>query len=170
MGKIREMTFPIDWRKHHRFMPHAGMCGSTTIWMILHACGIPKPLWYINHYVYKPFWGVCPQLFVAFLSRYFSTINFKTNSSVKDVAYHLNKNNIVVLNWWDSNNGHYSIVDKCEKGFLTMIDSSKERDWMWIMSTKEFKKVWWDTLDCGDNIYHTGFMAWINPRSKILKK
>jgi hypothetical protein len=161
------MEEKIDWKKFHRYQPHDGMCGGTVIWMILSACGIKRPLWFINYYVYKPFWGVCPQLFIAFLSRYFSLVNFKVGADIRDISYHLLKNHIVVLNWWDSDNGHYSIVDACEKGFLTMVDSSRERDWKWVMSTKEFKKIWWDTLDCGDNIYHTGFMCWIDPCSKI---
>lgn len=156
----------IDWQKHHRYMPHSGMCGSTTIWMILQATGIKRPLWLINYYVYKSWWGVCPQLFLAFLSRYFSTTNFKINASIQDISFHLKQNHIVVLNWWDKGNGHYSIVSSYEKGFLTMVDSSKERDWEWVMTTKELKQVWWDTLNTDDSIYHTGFMLWIDPSSK----
>ena len=150
-------------------MPHPGMCGSATIWMIMSASRIKKPLWYINYYVYKKFWGVCPQLFIAFLSRYFSLVNFKVGAKISDISYHLNQGHIVVLNWWDKDNGHYSIVSDCKKGFLTMIDSSRERDWEWVMSTKELKEVWFDTLTTDDKLYHSGFMLWIDPASKKVK-
>ena len=77
----------IEWRKFHRYMPHSGMCGSTTIWTILNACGIKRPLWFINYYVYKRWWGVCPQLFIAFLSRYFSIVNFKIGTNIRDISF-----------------------------------------------------------------------------------
>jgi hypothetical protein len=156
----------IDWQKHHRFMPKEGLCGPTTIWMILSACGIRKPLWLISAYTYKKWWGCPSQLFIGYLSRYFSLVNFKTNARISDIAFHIKAGHIVVINWWDNGEGHYSIVSDYETGWITIVDSSRERDWKYLMSTKELRKKWFDTLDINDSLYHTELMIWIDPKSK----
>lgn len=156
----------IDWREHHRFMSREGLCGPTTIWMVLSACKIRRPLWFISIYTWKWWWGCPSQLVIGFLSRYFSLVNFKTNAKIGDIAHHIKVGHIVIINWWDKDGGHYSIVSNYERGWLTIVDSSRERDWQYLMSTKEFKDKWFDTLDISDTLYHVGLMIWIDPKSK----
>jgi hypothetical protein len=161
---------PIEWEKHHRFMPKDGMCGSTTIWMILDACGIKKSINEIAKYVHKWWWGTPPQLFVAYLSKFFSVVNYKNGATISDIAVHLKMGHIVVVNFWDKVNdegdGHYTIVSEYKDGTLFMVDSSKEHDAQWGIKGKEFRKIWYDTLTVDDRLYHEGFMIWIDPKSK----
>lgn len=156
----------IEWKKHHRFMLFSGWCGQTTIQIILSACGIRKSIFEISLFVYKWWWGTPPQLFVAYLSRYFKTVNYKTGATIADISRHLKQGHIVVINWWDETEGHYSIVSECKKGILTLIDSSREREWQWSMATKELKERWYDTLNIQNSLYHTGYMIWVDPKTK----
>lgn len=147
-------------------MPFSGWCGPTIIKIILSTCEIKKSIWEIALYVYKWWWGTPPQLFVAYLSKFFSLVNYKTNARTSDISFHLKARHIVVINWWDGDEGHYSIVSKCEKGLLDIVDTTRERPWLWKMTTKELKRVWYDTLTMDNSIYHENFMIWIDPNSK----
>ena len=70
----------------------------------------------IAGYVFKDWWGTPSELILAYLSKYFKIVNFKTSSSISDISYHLKKHHIVIVNWWDNideddyDNGHYSLA------------------------------------------------------------
>jgi hypothetical protein len=167
------LTKPIDWGKHHRFMPRKGLCGPTTIWMVLSACGIRVPLWKITKKVYKNWYGTPSVLLIALLKQYFSGVNYKIGASIADIAFHKKLNHILIVNFWDGDerdgDGHYAIISDYEKGFLTLVDSSREHDWQWSISTKEFRKKWYDLLTEDGELYHTGLLIWILPFSKRVK-
>jgi hypothetical protein len=161
----------IDWEKHHRFMPHSGLCGPTTIWMILDACGIKKSLPSICFYTWKPWYGAPSILLTAFLKRYFRLVNYKVGSSIEDISRHIKLGHIVIINFQDGDGdeeleGHYAIVSEYRRGTLTLIDSSNEHPWKWEISTKKLKERWYDNLTEDGKLYHTGFMVWVDPKSK----
>ena len=101
-------------------------------------------------------------------------VNFKTNASISDISYHLKKDHIVIVNWWDDidndnhDNGHYSLALKYDnkKKLITLADPSQGRG-IWDMSIKNFKKRWFDTLDMNNRVYLEGLMIWIDLNSKI---
>ena len=154
----------IDWAKHHRFMPFEGWCGVNTIWMVLSACGIKKSIFEIALFTWKPWYGVSYTILVAYLNKFFSLVNYRTNATIADISKHLRLGHILIINFWDSNNGHYAIVSDYAKGILTIIDSSRERDWQYTMSTKELKNKWWDFLS--DSIWHERLIIWVDPKSR----
>ena len=159
----------INWQKHHRFMPYEGWCGPTVIKIIFSACNIKKSIYEIAWYVYKGWWGTPSQLFIAYLSKFFVLVNYKMNATISDIAAHLKLGHIVIINWWDKDGGHYSIVSSYKEGWLTIIDSSRERDWQWVMTGKELRRVWYDTLNVDDSLYHEGLMIWLDSTRKKIK-
>lgn len=172
MGKTTAIKkIPIDWKKHHRFMVFSGWCGQTTLQIILSACGIKKSAFEISRYVYKKWYGSPFILLVAYLKRYFTVVNYKTGATIADISGHIKLGHIVIVNFWDTDDddngdGHYAIVESCQKGKITFIDSSKEHDWRWSISTKKFTKIWYDYLTNDNELYHTGLMIWVAPSSK----
>ena len=160
----------IDWEKHHRFMPpNSGLCGPTTIWMILNACGIKKSLWTISLYTWKHWYGSPSILLTAYLKKYFRLVNYKTGSSIADISKHIKLGHIVIINFQDGEEeleGHYAIVSDYKKGILTLVDSSNEHPWKWEISTKKLKERWYDDLVEDGKLYHTGWMLWLAPNTK----
>jgi hypothetical protein len=159
------MANNIDWRKYHTFMPHNGWCGVTTIKMIFNACGIKKSIYQIAMHVWKWWYGTPYILMVAYLNRYFSLVNYKTGATVSDIVKHLKMGHICIINFQDGNEGHYAIVSDYENKFLTIVDSSSERDWQYAMSTEELRKNWYDNLT--NSLWHERLLIWIDPKSKI---
>lgn len=161
----------IDWEKHHRFMPrNSGLCGPTTIWMILNACEIKKSLLAITLATWKRWYGTPSILLTAYLKKYFCLVNYKVGSSISDISRHIKQGHIVIINFQDGEEdeleGHYAIVSEYKKGSLTLIDSSNEHPWKWEISTKKLKERWYDDLTEDGKLYHTGFMIWLDPKSK----
>lgn len=154
----------IDWSKHHRYMPYSGWCGVATIWTVLHACGIKKSIYEIAWFTLKPWYGVPYSILIAYLNRFLSVVNYRTNASISDISRHLKLGHIVIINFWDHDDGHYAIVSHCAKGQLTIIDSSRERDWKYTMTTKELNSKWWDFLS--DSLWHEKLVIWVDPKSK----
>lgn len=161
------------WKKIHRFQEKKGWCGPAVIQMVLSACGIKLTQGEISRDVYKSWWGTTPQMMLAYLSRFFKIVNYKRNSKISDISYHLNKDHIVVVDWWDDldvePDGHYSVVvdyDKKTKEVL-LADPSRSRKGIWKINAKEFNSKWWDTLDIHGRTWIDGWMLWIDPSSKI---
>jgi hypothetical protein len=166
------MTNDINWSRYHKFMPKDGLCGPTTLWMVLHACEIRIPLWLISFYVYKKWWGTPPQLFIAYLSKYFGLVNYKLNATITDISKHLEAGHICIINFWAGKNdenegeGHYAIASRYKNKVLEIIDSSKEIDWKYGMTAKELRKVWYDTLTLDNKLWHEGLLIWFDPKTK----
>lgn len=123
--------------------------------------------------VYKSWWGVSQQLMLAYFSRFYKTVNYKINSGIRDISFHLNKGHIVIVNFWDNfsdednGEGHYCVVAECKKGIITLVDPSKERNGIWSVRTKDFNSHWYDTIEIHNRLYVDGWMLWIAPESRI---
>lgn len=163
------------WKKLHSYQEKPGWCGPSVIQMALRATGVKKTQSEIAKDVFKDWWGTTQQIMLAYLSRFFKIVNYKNNSTFKDISFHLKKGHIVIVNWWDdldkddTAGGHYSIVADYDfklKG-LTLVDPSNGRPRVWTIADKEFNKKWYDTLDVHDRTWVEGFMLWIDPKSKI---
>jgi ABC-type bacteriocin/lantibiotic exporter with double-glycine peptidase domain len=158
----------IDWRKHHCFIPHEGWCGPATIKMVLSACGIKKSLRSIARDVYVPWYGTPSALLIAYLSKYFSLVNYRTGATISDISRHLTMGHILIVNFWDNGDGHYAIISEYKDGYLTIVDSSRERGWTWALSAKELKNIWYDTIT--ETLWHEGLLIWISPSSKRVNR
>ncbi len=144
--------------------------------MILLSVGIKKTQKEIAKAVYKDWWGTDQQIMMAYLSKFFKIVNFKTEAIFADIEKHLNKGNIVVVDWMDDLDegepaGHYSIVGDYDKKakMLILVDPSNARKGIWNVSTKYFNKRWYDTLDLHNRTWVDGWMLWVDPKSKIEK-
>ena len=156
----------IDWAKHHRLMPREGWCGPTTVWMILSACGIKKSIGKIAKAIWIKWYGTPPQLMAAYLSKYFDSVGYEEEATVEDILEHLAKERIVIVNWMDGAEGHYSIVYKAWKERLGMVDSSRdERSWLWNIAFDDFTKLWYDYLTDDKKFRHDGILIWVDPES-----
>jgi hypothetical protein len=155
----------IDWEKHHRFMPVPGWCGPTTIWMVLSACGIVVPIVTIADHVWKEWYGTPPQLMAAYLATYFGSVGYEQEGTVGGIRQYLKEGMIVIVNWRDGNEGHYSIVSDVEKDKVQMVDSSREREWTYSVSVKEFYSTWFDCLADDNRLYQYGNLIWVDPKS-----
>ena len=146
------------------------------IQMILASQDIKKTQQEIARAVYKEWWGTDQQLMMGYLSRFFQIVNFKTDAIFADINYHLQKGNIVVVDWMDDFDegvpaGHYSIAGDYDTKakMLTLIDPTNARSGIWNISTKDFNPRWYDTLDVHDRTWVNGWMLWVDPKSKIIK-
>lgn len=165
----------IDWKKHHRFQRKPGWCGPATIQMVLFANGIKKKQRDIAKETYKAWWGTNQQMMVAYLSKFFKIVNYKHNSTTTDILFHLNKGNIVVVDWMDDmdyrepEGGHYCIVGDYDEvaRMLTLVDPSNARQGIWNIAAKDFKEKWFDSIDLHDKLRVEGWMLWVDPKSKI---
>ena len=162
------------WKKYHSFQKKPGWCGPAVIQMVLARASIKKSQVEIAKAVYKKWWGTPQQMILAYLSKFFKIVNFKTNADFKDVYFHLKKGNSVILNWWDdfdeaNPGGHYSIAIGYDGKLhaLTLLDPSNQRPGIWMISEKEFQNKWYDTLDVHDRTWIEGWMLWVDPKSKI---
>ena len=155
----------IDWSKHHRFMPRPGWCGPTTIWMVLDAVGIKKNINKIAKKVWKKWYGTPPQLMAAYLAKYFGEVGYEVNSRITDIEWHLGLGRIVIVNWMDRGEGHYSIVSGYNGDLLTMIDSSRERNWSNYMEDNIFAQNWYDYLAENKRLRINGLLIWVDPES-----
>ncbi len=166
----------ISWKALHRFQKKPGWCGPAVIQMVLLAVGIKKTQKQIAKAVYKAWWGTDQQLMQAYLSKFFKIVNHKNGAIFADIEQHLNKGNIVVVDWMDDLDdgepgGHYSIVADYDKKakMLTLADPSNAREGIWHISNKDFNKRWYDTLDLHNRTWVDGWMLWVDPKSKIEK-
>ncbi len=166
MEQYQINKIPIDWEKHHAFMPFNGFCGPAVIKIIFSATGIRKSIWEISLWTWKWWYGCANQLLIAYLSKFYSLVNFKLNGKISDIASHLKAGHIVIVNFWDNGVGHYAIISEYKKHLLTFVDPSRERNWKYVMTTSTFKEIWYDTLNVDDSLYHEGLLIWIDPKSK----
>ena len=165
----------IFWKKIHRYQEKPGWCGPAVIQMVLLASGIKKTQKDIARDVYKPWWGTNQQMLLSYLSRFFKLVNFKKNSSISDINFHLKKGNYIIVNWWDDlcvniePDGHYCIVADYnqKKRTLILADPTVLRSGLWEIKTKDFIKKWWDSLDIHGRTWIDGWMLWVDPTSKI---
>ena len=166
------MANGINWEKLHRFQKKPGWCGPAVIQMVLLAAGIKKTQKEIVKAVYKEWWGTDQQLMMAYLSRFFKIVNFKNDSNFSDIEFHLNKGNVVIVDWMDDFDdgepaGHYSIVGDYDKKakILTLVDPSNSRKGIWNVATVDFNKRWYDTLDIHNRTWVDGWILWVDPKS-----
>jgi hypothetical protein len=162
------------WKVVHKFQKKPGWCGPAVIQMILSSCGIRKTQKTIAKAVYKEWWGTNQQMMLAYLSRYFKIVNYKHNANTTDIAEHLDKGHIVVVDWMDDfgegeAGGHYSIVSSYDSKakILSLVDSSNARPGIWKIAAKDFNPRWYDTLDVHDRTWVDGWMLWVDPSSKL---
>jgi hypothetical protein len=163
----------IDWTKYLYYQEKDGYCGVAVIQMILARAGIEKTQKEIAKDVYLEFWGVSRQIMLAYLSLYFKVVNYRDNSKTGDISLHLKKDHAIVVNWWDegedgSGDGHYSIVSNYNpvKRILTLLDPSGERSGFWDIKYSDFEHKWWDSLVIDNKIWSTGWMLWVDFKSK----
>jgi len=142
--------------------------------MVLLAVGIKKTQKEIARAIYKDWWGTNQQIMLSYLSKFFKIVNYKINAIFADIEHHLNKGNIVIVNWTDDLDedepcGHYSIVGDYDKKakVLTLVDPSTSRKGIWQIGKNEFNKRWYDTLDVHGRTWVDGWMLWVNPKSKL---
>lgn len=162
----------IDWTKHY-VRQEDGWCGPAVLKMVLSAVGIDKSQQEIVADTNISWWGVDTSIMIAYLSRFFSQLNFKINASITDIESHLNQGHIVIVDWWDDltddpadpPDGHYSIVDSInrEQGTVKLIDPSHRG--IWDMKLTDFENRWYDCLDVDQKIRQSGWLLWLNPSS-----
>ncbi|OGM18891.1 hypothetical protein A2686_05160 [Candidatus Woesebacteria bacterium RIFCSPHIGHO2_01_FULL_38_10] len=162
------------WKKILKYQEKPGWCGPAIAEMILKSAGIKKTQSEIAKDIYKPWWGTNQQILFAYLSKFFKQVNFRHNSNISHIKYHLKKGHIVVVNWWDDleeddADGHYCIVADYNKNSkkLTLIDPSTSRKGVWNISLKKFNSRWYDYLDIHGSTWVDGWMLWLNPNSKL---
>lgn len=163
-----------SWKKHHRFQKRAGWCGPAVIQMILAKVGRRVSQADIAKDVYKDWWGTSQQMILAYLSRFFKHVNYKENASFSDISEHLNKGDLIIVNWWDDYDenepgGHYSVVADYDSSInaLVLADPSNERPGIWTVHEDEFRGKWYDSLDVHDKKWIEGWMLWVDPTSVI---
>ena len=92
--------------------------------MVLAAGGIRATQAKIAKDVFLPWWGVTQQAIYAYLSKYFKSLNFKSNGTIADLTKRLKEGKVIIVNWWDDleglddEDGHYTLlldVDKKNK-------------------------------------------------------
>src|SRR3972149_4189697 len=164
----------LNWKKLHSFQKRPGWCGPAVIQMVLASVGLKKSQKEIAQAVYKEWWGTDQQLLMAYLSKFFKIVNFKNDAIFADINSHLEKGNIVVVDWMDDLDdeepaGHYSIVGDYDPKakMLTLVDPSNARKGIWNISTKDFNSRWYDTLDVHNRTWVDGWMLWVDPKSKL---
>jgi ABC-type bacteriocin/lantibiotic exporter with double-glycine peptidase domain len=155
----------INWENHFRKTEQPEWCGPAVIQMILSVADIEIEQKQIAKNVLIPWWGTPQQIMLAYLSVFFKIVNYKINAKYKDISYHLKKENIIVVNWWDEDDGHYSIVDSYQNKEITLIDPSRGK---WNLTGKDFNTKWYDTIDMNNRAYIDGWMLWVDIKSKIL--
>ena len=167
----------LNWERIHRFQKKEGWCGPAVIQMILLSGGIRKTQRSIAQAVYKEWWGTDQQMIVAYLSKFFNHISYKSNARISDIKRKLKKNYVILVDWWDDfdasdPDGHYTLVIgyDTEKEKIKMADPSNERKGIWEMDKEEFKKRWYDSLDTQGRKCISGWMLWVDPESKISKE
>lgn len=155
----------IDWEKHHRFMPRPGWCGPTTVWMVLSACGIKRPIGDIARHIWKKWYGTPPQLMAAYLAKFFDDVWYHDESTISYIRSHIDRGYIVIVNWHDETEGHYSIVSGYTKDRLQMVDSSREREWTYSIKNKNFFDSWHDFMATDNRQPIYNLLIAIDPKS-----
>jgi len=139
--------------------------------MALAAGGIKKTQSEIAKDVYFGWWGTPQDIIYAYLSRFFSKIDFKSNATLSDIETHLKTGHIIIVNWWDDidpkdADGHYSLILNFQDGLITLADPSEGRD-IWETGAEKFEKKWYDYLDLRKKKKIKKWMLWLDPESKI---
>jgi hypothetical protein len=170
------MINSIDtWTQLYHPQEQSSWCGVSVTQMTLLAAGIEKSQAEIAKFICKNWFGTPSTLMLAYLSKFFKIVNYKAGSDFRDLSFHLKKDHVVIVNWWDdidneneSDGGHYSIIGNYDgkKRLITIVDPCEHRG-IWNISTKEFRKKWYDYLDMNNRLYVTGWMSWIDLNSKI---
>ncbi|OGM15022.1 hypothetical protein A3D84_02000 [Candidatus Woesebacteria bacterium RIFCSPHIGHO2_02_FULL_42_20] len=163
-----------DWQKIFRWQQKSDWCGPAVIQMVLAAGGIRATQAKIAKDVFLPWWGVTQQAIYAYLSKYFKSLNFKSNGTIADLTKRLKEGKVIIVNWWDDleglddEDGHYTLlldVDKKNKK-VVLADPSEGRG-IWKMDIKKFRNHWYDSLDLHRKKWVEGWMLWVDPESKI---
>jgi hypothetical protein len=134
--------------------------------MVLDACGIKKNINKIARAVWKKWYGTPPQLMAAYLAKYFGEVGYEADRKISDIEWHLKQGRIVIVNWWDGNEGHYSIVWAKYGNFILMCDSSSDRGSDWVITAHKFESVWYDYLADDKRLRINGLLIWVDPKSK----
>ena len=163
-----------SWKSVHRFQEKSGWCGPAIIQMALSRVHLEKSQEEIAHDVYKNWWGTSYSLMVAYLSRFFRRVKFKSNATIQDLKRLVDNGNIVIVDWWDDldaedPDGHYCIVANVsrEKKTIRLVDPTNARKGIWEIKIKDFRDRWYDYLDVHGSTWVDGLLIWIDPKSKI---
>lgn len=172
MERVNFENSATFWKEHHSFQEKSGWCGPAIIQMIFKATGIEKTQAEIAKDVVQDWWGTDQRILLAYLSKHYTSLNYKENASVDDIKEHLDKGHIVILDWWDDldddePDGHYSLAAEIKGGIITLADPSGSRNGIWTMKIEDFKSKWRDSIDVRNQIWVEGFMIWIDPKSAI---
>lgn len=172
LASLTSPTPIIDWAKHY-VRQEDGWCGPAVLKMVLSAVGIDKSQQEIVADTNISWWGVDTSIMIAYLSRFFSELNFKINAAINDIESHLNQGHIVIVDWWDDltddpddpADGHYSIVAAIDRrqGTIKLIDPSHRG--IWDMKLTDFENRWYDCLDVDQKIRQPRWILWLDPES-----
>ena len=170
------------FKKILRYQQTDAWCGPAAIQMVLAAGGIRKTQKEIAKNVSHYWWGTTQQLIFAYLSKYYSRLNFKENTTFANVTYHLKKKHIIMVNWFDDDParnidynatnefdyGHYSLLIDYDtkKRRVTLLDPSESNGFRQV-DVKKFKQKWYDYLDVYGQRWLDGWMLWVDTDSKI---
>jgi hypothetical protein len=167
------MTKQKSWKPYHQFQKEDGYCGVAVIQMALLRAGIRKTQKSIAKSVYINWWGVSRDIMFSYLSKFFSSMNFKSNASIRDISFHSKKGHIVIVNLWDNfeggeGEGHYCLVSSCDPKakMIELVDPSESREGIWKIPYKKFKDNWYDTINIDNTIKDIGWFMWIDLESK----
>jgi hypothetical protein len=136
--------------------------------MVLDAVGTKKNINKIARAVWKKWYGTPPQLMAAYLARYFDNVGLEYDCNVEDIDHLLSHGRIVIANWFDRGEGHYSIITARHEHFVFMSDSSTGRSSNWIISVHDFESVWYDYLAEDKRLRINGLLIWVDPKSAKL--
>lgn len=158
--------------KFFRYQQKSAWCGPAVIQMALAAAGIKIPQAKIAKDVMHKWWGTTQQSMFAYLSRFFGRLNYKENSTLPDIKYHLKKGHVIIVNWWDNidtgdeEDGHYSLlVDYNYKTRAVTLGDPAAGRGIWDLSWKNFKSRWYDSVDINNKKWIKRWMLWIDPKS-----
>ena len=166
-----------NWHKFFKAQDKSGWCGQAVIQMALKAVGIEKSQKSISKDVYQKWYGTTPQIIIAYLSRFFNSLDYQENAKKSDIVFHLKKKRLIIVDWWDDidldeePDGHYSLVLDFDKkqNKITLADPSAGRG-IWQMDVDEFKAKWHGYLDVNKKIKLNGWLLWIDLASKFKNK
>lgn len=170
------MAKAVNYKNIFRWQKKDGWCGPAVIQMALASGGTRIPQKKIAKQVFQPWWGTTQQSIYAYLSQYFKRLGFKEGAYLRNVKYHLNKKHLVIVNWWyDYENpkdadGHYTLIVKVDSQRRKVhLADPAEGNGFWSLTTNDFNKRWYDSLDVRNKKWVSGWMLWLDPASRIKK-
>lgn len=163
----------MNWKSLHRYQENSGWCGQACIQMMLLAVGVQKTQAEIAKDTYLPWWGTPNHVIIAYLSQYFTKVDFSTETTLVELKKHIDAGHLVLVNWMDNldpedaEDGHYSLVAgySTKNKTLTLVDPTSTREGLWEINEKEFQKIWYDFLDLNRQLKNNRWLCFVDPKS-----